>query len=111
MDASSLGALGVLAGALVGAYTSIRVVGPNRRKVVEDVNTTATTRATVALETALTRYEADNGRLREAADELELRFEQCMTRLHAAERERDRYAARIERMLARFADAGIAPPD
>lgn len=104
------GALAVLIGAVGTALNSIGVIGPNRRKVIEDANTTATTRATVALETALSRYEDDNKRLRSDVDDLESRVESCMQRLRAAERERDEYAARIERMIARFREAGIDPP-
>jgi hypothetical protein len=110
-DLTNLGAIAVLIGALGTALNSIGVIGPNRRKVIEDTNSTATTRATVALETALTRVESDNTRLRKDVDELEGRFEACMTRLRAAEADRDQLAARIERMLVRFAEADIAPPD
>ncbi len=110
-DLAQLGAIGVLVTAIVGAWASARIVGPNRRKVVEDTNTSATTRATVALEAVLDRYEADNVRLRSDVEDLEAKFDNCLRRLHTAERERDELAARIHRMVARFIEAGIDPPD
>jgi hypothetical protein len=104
LDLNSLAAVGVLLGAAAGAYQSIRIVGPNRRKVIEDTTTTATTRATAALDTALTRYEADNVRLRDDLDELEAKFASVVI-------ERDELRARVNRMLAQFAADGTAPPD
>ena len=107
---TNYGALAALIAALAAALNSIGVIGPNRRKIVEDTNSTATSRATAALESALTRVEADNTRLREDVDQLEAKTTECLERLRIVTVERDSLAARIERMNAAFAAAGIEPP-
>jgi chromosome segregation ATPase len=104
-----------LAAALATAYGSVRIVGPNRRKVIEEAASTATTRATTALELALSRYEDYNERLREDIDELEKRnerlrvdqdeisrrLETCGNRLRAVEHERDALQRRVNELLER----------
>lgn len=109
-------AIVTLGGVVVTALVSVRMLGPNRRKVieetaklVEDTAASKTTRAINALETALTRSEADNTRLRVDFDELEERLDSCLDRLRVVTAERDQFAARLERMSRQLADAGITP--
>ena len=102
-DLGTLAAIGVLAGSFVSGYVGARMVGPNRRKVIEEASSSQRESWRAALDTALEHYEADNARLRGQVDELEKRFEACAD-------ERDELRARVHRLLQRFAELGEAPP-
>lgn len=106
----SLAALLAAAAAIGAALRSVLIVGPERRKTVEEAAGAATTRATNALELALTRLENDNARWREDFDELDTKLDKYVARMRRAEAERDRLAARVERMVTRFAELGVDPP-
>lgn len=113
----SLAAGGGLIVALVGAYATMRTLGPNRRKIVEEVQDARVKRATDSLSTVLDRYESDNARLRTDMDELEQKVDDLIVRLEAVteerddlRRQRDELQRHVERMLRRFTEFGEAPP-
>ena len=104
-------ALGPLFGAVVAGYVSARMVGPNRRKVIEETATSATERATAALERALDRYEKYNARLLEevnaledSQDELEQRLATALERARTLTEERDELLLRVRRLVERYGD-------
>ena len=103
LDLSSLAAIGVLVGSIVAAYRGQRMLGPDRRRVIQEGAASERESWRAALDTALARYEADNARLRAQVDELETRFEACAS-------ERDDLRDRLDRMLHRFAELGELPP-
>ncbi len=103
-------AIVALVGAIVKAYGSGALIGPQRGKVLEETTSGATKRAADALVTALDHVEEDNARLRGDVDRLDAKLEDVFRRLRAVERERDELARRVDRMLRRFAELGETPP-